>query len=412
MQPAPVKTHLPSILQLVMSLVGLVSGLAGAVVLGALILFGESVTPVDASSRNQMVSLIWVCIFFGLIALPSIVLSIRRLARKPTPPSNSKNKLLLASLALSPMVGLAFLGRYLSGGLEPSLWLALVSILLVVVPIWWFVEFGRHQLAAGSLQWQWGLVNFEINVTMTIIIFFELIAIAFLMLFGGVWLAQQPEFTPFLMQMQTQMMLDPQDLTKLGEQLFPLMQKPQVVVGGFVFVALLIPLMEEAFKPLALWFFIKRNLTAVEGFTAGLLCGAAFALVESTTSILAVPGEAWWFTVIGRVGTGLLHIFTSGLMGWALTSSWRDGKYVRVGLTYSLNVVVHGLWNMFAVMGSLSKNLATYNIVIPTLPTWISSVVMVAIFSLLLVGLLVMNRRLRNEQTPPAIPSLSIQSVE
>ncbi len=412
MQPAPVKTHLPSVFQLVISLVGLVSGLAAAAALGALILFGESVTPLDEASRKQMVLLIWLCIFFGLITLPSIVLSIRRLARKPATNSQSPRNFGFASLALIPMVGLAFLGRNISDRQDPSLWFALVSIILVVIPIWWFVEFGRNRLPAGSLQWQWGLINFEINFTMTIIIFFELMAIALLVLFGGAWLAQQPEFTPFLMQLQTQVMLDPQDLTILSEQLLPLIQKPQVVVAGLVFVTLLIPLMEEAFKPLALWFFIKRNLTVAEGFSAGLLCGAAFALVESTTSILAVPGEAWWFTVIGRVGTGLLHILTSGLMGWALVSAWRDGNYVRVGLTYLVNVIVHGLWNLFAVLGTLSENLATLKVEMPTLPTWISSAVMAAIFMLLMVGLFLMNRRLRLEQTPPMIPLLTDQSVE
>lgn len=411
-----VKTHLPSIFQLLMGLIGLISGLAAVVVLAGIVLFGGSVLPMDSFARNQALSLVWACLALALLTLPSVVLSIRRLAHKPPSAPLIQNRFLAASLALIPVAGLGYLGSRLAASQGNSIILSLISILLVLSPIWWFVEFGREKLPTGSGQWQWGLVGFAINVTLPIILLIELALIVVLIVAGGAWLSQQPEFTPFWMQVQTQMMLDPQELTLLTERLLPLLQKPAFVVWGFLFVSMFVPLIEEALKPLALWFFMKRGMTGIEGFTAGLLCGAGFALVESITSILAVPGEAWGFTIIGRVGTGLLHIFTAGIMGWALCASWQDGKYTRSGVVFLVNVLVHGVWNFLAVSSALTDRLPVTLNLFPGLPVWVSPAAMVAIFVLLFTGLWIMNRYLRHQLIPPVIPPmippLRGQSVE
>lgn len=406
------KAHIPSIFQLLMSLAGLVSGLAAVVILVAMVLIRALFMPEDSFSLGQMLPLVWACLLFALLTLPSVVLAIRRLAHKTQLTPNSRYSLLLASLTLIPAVGLGFLGVRLASGQGSSVVLSLISMALILAPIWWFLEFGRSRLPVGSAQWQWGLVSFGINVTLPIIVLFELIIIAILLSVGGVWMARQPEFTPIWMQFQTQLMLDPQKMNLLVERILPLLQKPAVVMGGFMFVSLIVPLIEEIFKTSALWFFIKRGMTAADGFTAGLLCGAGFALVESTTSILAVPGEAWGFTIIGRVGTGLLHIFTAGLMGWALASAWQGGRYVRLGGVLLANVLIHGVWNFLAVTGALADRLPVTFDLFPPLPAWIPPAAMVALFVLLFGGLWIMNRFLRHQHIPPEIPSLAGHSVE
>jgi hypothetical protein len=49
--------------------------------------------------------------------------------------------------------------------------------------------------------------------------------------------------------------------------------------------------------------------------------------------------------VFARIGTGVIHIFTAGLMGWALALAWQENRYLRLGVTYLVAVLIHGLWN-------------------------------------------------------------------
>jgi len=53
---------------------------------------------------------------------------------------------------------------------------------------------------------------------------------------------------------------------------------------------------------------------------------------------------------LGRAGTGLLHTFNAGMMGWALASTWQDGRLSRLAWVYIGVVLLHGVWNIFALM--------------------------------------------------------------
>jgi hypothetical protein len=63
----------------------------------------------------------------------------------------------------------------------------------------------------------------------------------------------------------------------------------------------------------------------------------------------SAASDNWIGVAIGRAGTDLLHVLTAGLMGWALVSAWREGKYLQLGLTYFLCAFTHGLWNGLAL---------------------------------------------------------------
>src|SRR4030067_2197270 len=92
------------------------------------------------------------------------------------------------------------------------------------------------------------------------------------------------------------------------------------------------------------WCLGGSRLPPAEGFTAGILCGAGYALVESL--ILSVDGgEQWVSLVFARIGTAVVHPLTSGLTGWALAYAWRENRYLRLGAAYLGAVLLHGLWN-------------------------------------------------------------------
>lgn len=408
----PVQNHLPSVAQLVISIAGLVFSIFSLLAIAALISVTGSAPNSTILEIQSLETLIWISGALALITLPSLIFSVRRLTHKSIPQKSPRGLFMASSLSLVALVPLTFLGSYLSSNQFPSAVKGVLTILSVAIPLWWIVELGRAQLQTGSPQRQWGLVNFGVFVTLPFVIFIEFILVAIGIGFAIMWLVQQPEFTPMFMQLQTQLKISPNEFPRILEQLKPILQKPGVIAAGFFGVSVLIPMMEELFKPLALWFFIKHNWSPAEGFTAGLLSGAAFALVESLTSLSAVPNEAWTVTVIGRVGTGLLHILTAGLTGWALTASWRDGKYQRIGFIFLASVGIHGLWNFFALLSGFGPSLNEQNTSYFESLTLISPWVMAVITVWMLTLLFAMNRKLRALPIPSEIPALPCETIE
>ncbi|MCK7530785.1 MAG: PrsW family glutamic-type intramembrane protease [Marinilabiliales bacterium] len=98
-----------------------------------------------------------------------------------------------------------------------------------------------------------------------------------------------------------------------------LSDKAGVVILVAIFFSVLIPLMEELIKPLAVWLLAGRLDSAAQGFAFGALGGAGFGLIET----LNVSGQIteWGLLLFTRIGTGLLHIATSAIMGAAIL--WR-----------------------------------------------------------------------------------------
>jgi hypothetical protein len=69
----------------------------------------------------------------------------------------------------------------------------------------------------------------------------------------------------------------------------------------------------------------------------------------------------WAFAVTARAGTSLLHMFTAAVSGWALVLAWREGRYLRLVLSYLAVMAIHGLWNglsLLAFASALDLNLA------------------------------------------------------
>jgi RsiW-degrading membrane proteinase PrsW (M82 family) len=119
-----------------------------------------------------------------------------------------------------------------------------------------------------------------------------------------------------------------------------------------------VPIIEELFKTLGVWVLAGRRLTPQEGWVAGLMSGAGFALVEGLfygLQMVTLPDAASWvFTIIGRTGGSLLHTFCGGLIGWAFAKTWSDRKVWRVVGMFVLVIFIHGIWNALALTPSVS----------------------------------------------------------
>jgi len=401
----PIKTHLPSVAQLIISILGLVTSLLSAVALLLVMKLGSSIQPLGGQTDQSVYVLAWLGILLSLLAIPSIVLSIRRLARLPISANQPRSRLIVASIAFLAILPLGYLIYTSPNLLSNSLLKVLISFITVAIPLWWFIELGQNKLPKSSSQRFWGLINFQIFAGLPIVLLVEIILFMLAMILGGVWLANRNDFAPLLMTLQTQMMVDPKNMTFVLDQVLPLLQNPGVLAALFFSLSIATPLVEEFFKPLALWFFIKRGWSEAEGFSAGLVCGAAFALVESVSAVVSLPQENWTALLIARIGTGLLHTLTAGLTGWALASAWKTGNYKRLAVTYLVSMSMHGVWNFFALLSGLGTNLDLFAnsslAVFSNYAPWVLGV----LFAAMLAVLFLMNLRIRSTSVlPPALP--------
>ncbi|HOW92515.1 MAG TPA: PrsW family glutamic-type intramembrane protease [Anaerolineaceae bacterium] len=407
--PGSTPSRALTIAQLVISIIDIVLAL-GSVIALAFVLITSLDKDLSSPENTQLINILFVIVAVIILTVPSLVSSLRYLIGIPPRPA-VRRKLLFASLALLLVPLLILLGSRLPA--NPSgVWLsALISVLTILIPIWWFLEIGRYHLAAGSVQRQWGLSTFSIFITLPVIILVEIIVLGIGLVLTALWLVQQPEFAPFVNQFSGQFPPDLQGLENFSFDFLPLLSRPEVIAALLAAVVLVVPMLEELLKPLALWLLHRRGLTPAEGFTAGLICGAAFALLESLFSVSAVMPGDWLFTVTGRLGTGLLHIFTAGLNGWALASTWRDGRHMRVALIYILTVLIHGAWNFFAVMMGLQTITGLPVSGFSSLGASASWVLLgMALF--MLIALVLFNRRLRRAVAPPPLPAMEQTGLE
>lgn len=413
MDSAPRSSNTPTILQLVLGLITL--GLSFITAL-ALVIVAIAGAQAQLGTTKTVYYAALLCLAFGLSAIPSIAYSIRRLSRAAEPPRLSDHGFMTASLSLITLAPLAWLITLPGLNTPSSLFMVIANIMFVVIPAWWIVELGRRKLPPITRQKQWGLFNFGASVSVPVIILIEVI----LFILGAVvlvaFLKRAPEYAALLNSLQNLMFMSTDTLPLIVEQLKPLLQNPGVIASIFAAIALVVPLVEELFKPLALWLFVKRRWSPAEGFIAGMVSGAAFSIVESLFAMTSVSGESWLALAGARVGTTLLHITTAGLSGWALTSTWQDGKLRRVIYTYLLVVFIHGLWNASAITVGFSQ----MNDLLPITSTPVLSAIAIGVMGLLvlvLISLLVLaNRQLRHQNSsplpPPVLPPLPQRAQE
>jgi RsiW-degrading membrane proteinase PrsW (M82 family) len=197
------------------------------------------------------------------------------------------------------------------------------------------------------------LLTFSLSFTTYFILILE--AVLFFAVVVGVLaaLAHDPQMMEALENLLPLLQganLAPEELVEL---LAPLLSTPPIFISILLLVALVIPMIEEAFKTLGVWLLKGRGISPAEGFVAGMVSGAGFALVEGLLNSAAMASSAsadWLGFVIGRLGGTLLHIFNGGLLGWAMANAWQGKKPAKVVGTYFLTVLLHGIWNGVAIL--------------------------------------------------------------
>jgi hypothetical protein len=350
--------HVPSIFQLLLSGLGLVVstlGAAGLLVFG--VLSARSTASATRSQTGALLALAWTFGILALAALPSIWFSVKRLFfGQLSSGATGLRRLGFASLALLLCPLFLALGRVVAIRSDLS-WLFLppLQILVVVIPLWWLIEFARNGLAPVTPQRTWGTLNFSLFVSTPLVILVEVIGTILGILAIVIAAGTQPSLQNLMNELGSKVISANGNAENLLRIYQPYLSNPWVIFSVLIVLSAAVPLIEEFFKPLAVWMFVGRRLTPSEGFIAGAFAGAGFALVETLFSLATPAGANWTSLAIGRAGTGLLHTTNGALMGLALANVLKPGpipveNYIRLGLTYFLTTTLHGLWNAFSIL--------------------------------------------------------------
>jgi hypothetical protein len=344
--------------------------------------------------------------FLGLLLIPSAGLASlhligRRLGRFSIPGWLRPTLLIF----LLPLVLLA--GRWVSTQ-EEIAWLALppLHILAVGIPILWLAYLTVRGLPVGSAQRVWGLLASSSVLSPFLILLLELAVVLGGLVIWVALLSGNPDAVSEINLLASRLEQARNSPQLLLHILQPYLSHPQVIFAAFAFGTVIVPLIEEALKPLAVWFLAGSALRPSGGFAAGAVCGAGYALAESLL-LSSNGGTEWVSLVFARMGTGVVHILASGLTGWALALAWnkhrREGVqgYLRLGIAYLGAVGLHGLWNgltLLLVAAGISQSLGQ------TAPEWLGLANPIVPYALVgltvagLVALLWINGRLRRQQ--------------
>lgn len=388
-----------AIAQAVISSLGFLSSLIGA---GFLLLFGLLGGVIDletASETGLMLVIGWTSLLIAFAFIPGLISAIYSLMGKPMPKLKpGTNKIILGALALLWVISIILVmvtSRFQVLNLVTSLFI----LPLVLVPILFFFYLGSQNLSIGNQRRAWGAIAFNFAITMPLVLMVELIIFVVIFIFATMWLMGQPELLTQIMQYSDQLSSGAMEIIEAEKLLTDLISRPVILNGSILVIAVLVPLVEELLKPMAIWFLAGKNLTPAQGFVGGLIGGACFAMLESLGAV-GIPADSEWLIILfGRTGTGLLHVTLSGLVGWGFASAFYNQNWGRAIFTYLMAVTIHGLWNFFALLSGIVPVLPIAEEIenLPVLLGQAGVFVMIALFVINMVLLISVNRQLQQQ---------------
>ncbi len=276
-----------------------------------------------------------------------------------------------------------------------------VQLMVLCAVFLFFFSLGVNGLRAGTPLRQWGTAAFGLLAVPFITILLELVVLVIVVILFALWASQQPELMAQFTLLTEGLTDAAPDMEALQEMLAPLVANPAVAFTILALAAGIVPLIEELFKPLAVWLLAIKGLAPSEGFVYGMISGLCFAVFESALMLAnAASADSWVMVVLARCGTGLLHMTTAGLTGAAIANLRAPGGWLKLAAAFILAVGLHGLWNLFGAASGLLA-LKPENSALLALgtaaPYFIGS--LMAFMTALLV---LINRRLRMGQTAQA----------
>jgi hypothetical protein len=388
-----------AISQVVISSLGFLSSLIGGGLLLVFGLFSGMIDPLTTNDTGLLLVIGWTSLLIAVAFILALISAILHLQGRSMPALQpSTQRIIQGALIvvwIVSILGVLLISRFQALNLITSL----LIIPLVLVPILFFFWIGARNLSLGNRPRVWGAVAFNFSIMMPVVLLAELVLLFFIFIIAAVWLAGQPELLSQIMMYADQISNGLMEPLEAEQLITDLISRPIFLNGSILVVAILVPLLEELFKPMAIWFLAGKHLTPSQGFVGGLIGGACFAMLESLGAV-GIPAESEWLMLLfGRTGTGLLHVTLSGLVGWGFASAFYNRNWGRAIATYLGAVTIHGLWNFFALLSGIVPILPISEEMnnLPVLLGQIGVFVLVALFVINLVLLFSVNRQLQQQ---------------
>ncbi|MGB8982628.1 MAG: PrsW family glutamic-type intramembrane protease [Anaerolineales bacterium] len=344
--------------------------------------------------------------FEGIVLLAAAFFSLQKFLRRPSADEEMSFAVPGRWIAISVIVAGAsiLIGNWISGITTINwLFLPLLTISAVVLPLGALLALAAHKLPFGT-RWQtWNVLGLTMSLVPLLLVIVEMIIGMIFFFVVIVYIFTDPELSIEMQDLWHRIMFLGPNSEETADLLIPFLTRPGVILIALGYIAVLVPAVEEIFKPLGVWLFAGKLDSPGRGFVLGALCGAGYALIET----VGVSGQTseWANLLIARIGTGLLHITTSALMGAAIVLARQERRYRRLFGTYLFAVLLHGLWNALATLFTFSDAAELFE-----QPGMLSGLqpAMVAMMSILAVVLflilVVSNRRQVRLAAPHPIP--------
>ena len=352
MQPGARKTDWVSLALFAVSAISSGSSLLTALTAGAAGLLGLIAGAGSQFDPYALLSLSAGMLLIALAGVPALLLSFLRLSGRPLPGWPARRWPLGLLAAGLPLL---FAAAVLAGDLSTrapagAIIFPAAVMLAVLLPLAFFLLAGSRRLGWPSPYRTAGSLVVVLGGVMPLSFGIEMILLVLILLAAVLGLAARPEL---LEQLSSQLSTVQNDPASAESFIQGLLLQPGVIPGVLLYTSLLVPLIEELLKPLAVWLLAWRRLDPRQGFILGMLSGAAFALIEAVSALSMAASSGWWSLAVSRAGTSLLHITTSGLMGWAIARAFSTRKILPLAGVYALAVGIHGLWNASAIFEGL-----------------------------------------------------------
>ncbi len=315
--------------------------------------------------------------------------------------------IVIFSIALGGLATLAEL-QWLNWLVLPAL-----TVLVIVPPIWLLFGIASNGLDLGPRWRFFSIFSLGLTIGPLVMIVIELVVLFTIIISGAIYVATTQPALMSELEMLTNMMTQGASEEALLAMLTPYLTNTTLIAIGISYIALLVPLIEELLKPLAVWLFARQIESPAQGFALGVLSGAAFALVESLNA--GADGSTSWAIVVSvRTGTSVLHMMTSGLVGWGIASAFKEKRVGRLIAAYISAVLIHGIWNAAAAgtgLTALGESLGK--------PEWLFNFAPALVCGLLVLGigvtamLVASNRKLRKQlEMPLQSAEMQIETAE
>lgn len=284
----------------------------------------------------------YTCGFIALLAFIGAVDSILRLSGKSKNPKHKQAGWLRFIILIFPLM-LWAVDAWQYSIILPDWIFSILVFLGILIPTIWLLRMASGHLWGQHKGRNASVISFSSIVSIPLIMLVELLLVIILILVLGI--------------------LNIGNITQIPDtmgEIEALLSSPLVVLALTIIVAVIAPAVEELFKTLAVWSLLGLGISESEGYLAGMMSGAAFALVEGmlyAAQTAMAPGNDWLYFLIARLGGTLIHVFNGGLIGWALAKTWRDRNIARLLGIYLLAFIIHGLWNLAVVLTQLIPSL-------------------------------------------------------